>query len=79
MNKPSILRRFADHLWWPPPPSRRVHFEFAGFLAALRKYGVRSYLEVGAYQGGTVFRVMRSLPTGSFGVTVDDDSRNTLS
>lgn len=60
----------------PPPRSRQVRSEFSSFLAVLKEMNVRSYLEVGAYQGGTFFRVMRSLPAGSYGVTVDDDSRN---
>ncbi|MEJ0097272.1 MAG: class I SAM-dependent methyltransferase [Bauldia sp.] len=62
----------------PPPRSRQVRSEFSGFLQTLAELDVRSYLEVGAYRGGTFFRVMRSLPPGSFGVTVDDDSRSAL-
>jgi hypothetical protein len=42
----------------------------------MAELNVRSYLEVGAYRGGTFYRVMRSLPPGAFGITVDDDRRS---
>jgi hypothetical protein len=72
-----FLRRIADR-FVPAPRSRQVRSEFTGFLTALAQLHVRSYLEVGAYQGGTFFRVMRSLPRGAFGATVDDDSRSAM-
>lgn len=70
-----VLRRYLDAVL-PAPASRQVRSEFHDFLRLLRTLQVNSYLEVGAYRGGTFYRVMRHLPAGSFGVTVDNDKRN---
>jgi hypothetical protein len=69
------LLRFVDYLI-PGPRSRQVRPEFNAWLALMRELDIRSYLEVGAYRGGTFYRVMRHLPQGSLGVTVDDDRRS---
>lgn len=71
------LRRFLDRLT-PLPVARQVESEFRPFLDLLASTGVRSYLEVGAYRGGTFYRVMRRLPPGSLGVTVDDGRRTVM-
>jgi hypothetical protein len=67
--------QFLDYIT-PAPRSRQVASEFDSWLALMRDLDIRSYLEVGAYRGGTFYRVMKSLPAGSFGVTVDDDRRS---
>jgi hypothetical protein len=77
MARSGGLSRLADMLR-PAPRSRQVRAEFRAFLGLMTELGIRSYLEVGAYRGGTFYRVMRNLPRDSFGVTVDDDSRNAL-
>jgi hypothetical protein len=68
------LYRYLDRLR-PAPVSRQVRSEFRALLDLFAAEGVRSYLEVGAYRGGTFFRVMRSLPAGSLGVTVASRGR----
>jgi hypothetical protein len=45
--------------------------EISAFCALLRREGVRSYLEVGAKFGGSLWRVGQALPRGSRIVSVD--------
>lgn len=45
--------------------------EFQAFVRLMRDEGVRSYLEIGARDGNTFFKVMSVLPEGSCGVAVD--------
>lgn len=68
------IHLIADRLT-PVPRARQIAAEFRPFLALLQSLGVRSYLEVGAYQGGAFYRAMRHLPVGSLGVTVDNHNR----
>jgi hypothetical protein len=75
MGTAGLLRRSLDVLM-PAPGSRQVRSEFRSFLQLLTTLNVRSYLEVGAYRGGTFYRVMRALPAGALGVTVDNGRRS---
>lgn len=52
------------------PPSQDER-ELSSFIALLQREGVGRYLEVGARDGDTFYKVMMSLPEGSFGVAVD--------
>ena len=45
--------------------------ELEPFIALLQRRGVRRYLEIGARQGDTFYRVLRALGPGSSGVAVD--------
>lgn len=45
--------------------------ELDPFIEMLAFEGVRRYLEIGAREGDTFYRVMQSLPRGSIGVAVD--------
>lgn len=49
----------------------QVEEEIAGFCDLLTSEGVRSYLEIGAKFGGSLWRAANALPTGSRIVAVD--------
>jgi cephalosporin hydroxylase len=54
-----------------PPPMLQDDQEFAEFMQLIAELNVRSYLEVGAKFGGTLYRIGMSLPPGSPCVAVD--------
>ena len=45
--------------------------EFAWFVALLQREGIRSYLEIGSKFGASFDRIVRAMPKGSRGVSVD--------
>ncbi len=55
---------------YPPLPAQ-ADAEFSQLLKLFRRENVRRYLEIGSRYGGSFNAVMRSLPPGSFGLTVD--------
>lgn len=55
---------------WPPEMLQHEE-EFAAFIAILQEHDVRSYLEIGAKFGGTLWRVASAMPKGSRSAFVD--------
>jgi predicted O-methyltransferase YrrM len=52
--------------------------EFSWFLDILRRENVRSYLEIGSYQGGSALQVAHALIVPSLIVMVDSEPRDEL-
>jgi predicted O-methyltransferase YrrM len=56
----------------------QVDAEINEYIELLRKYNVKSYLEIGSAYGGSLWRVANSLPQGSRVLSIDLEPKDSL-